>query len=565
MKSLIASLLVLVFSPFAVGASASAFVLPEFFSTNNVTELRYREWGALKGPVKTVALEFALRRVEFSLYNSKDLERDGIPAVHDERRFDVGRMGQGDSANARIVEDEAWLAILNDLSAADIGAWQEWYCDPGVCDGALWQLELWSGANLVKRSGGSNDAPVLYRKLLAAFNRIGGSVGTVKFGIRTLYDDVREKAEKESDPEKRQKMLELLETIEKDKEERKAKYEAETEARRRQMATPDCEEDTCDNGVWKDETTGMMWRYDEISGDEGEKIVELGVRRPAVVGKDASRLEKIALPGKVNGMRVYMVGSRVFEGCTNLVYVSIPAEVCGVDSSAFASLRKLERIDVHEYNENYKSSGGALYSKDGSSLVAWPRASKSFCVTVPGDVRRIVPDAFAGCGGIVALTIPASVTNFCQRSFAGCRNLSGVALEGGVPAWLSSDSESWLPKGCVIYADGAPSEVAYRRTKPIAEARVRVVSLVPSVLRGVPDKVGRFTVERRALLARDEYGAGYAFSEWDVETVASANVFVFSGLASEKALFEAARKRNRALWPQILHPGQSELCYNLGR
>lgn len=82
---------------------------------------------------------------------------------------------------------------------------------------------------------------------------------------------------------------------------------------------------------------------------------------------------------------------------------------------------------------------------------------------------------------------------------------------------------------------------------------------------GVPDKVGRFTVERRALLARDEDGAGYAFSEWDVETVASANVFVFSGLASEKALFEAARKRNRALWPKILHPGQSELCYNVSR
>ena len=119
MKSLIASLLILAFLSFAFGASASAFVLPEFFSTNNVTELRYREWGALKGPVGTVTIEFPIRRVEFSLYNSRNLEKDGIPALHGERRFDVRRMGHDDNGNVRIIEDEDWLEILKDLSAAE--------------------------------------------------------------------------------------------------------------------------------------------------------------------------------------------------------------------------------------------------------------------------------------------------------------------------------------------------------------------------------------------------------------------------------------------------------------
>ena len=555
MKSLIASLLVLVFSSFAFGASASAFVLPEFFSTNNVTELRYREWGALKGPVGTVTIEFPIRRVEFSLYNSRKLEEDGIPAVHGERRFDVWRMGHDDKGGVRIIEDEDWLAILNDLSAADIGVWQDRYDEPDVCDGGLWQLELWSSTNLVKRCGGSNDAPLRhYRKLLSAFKRIGGSIGTVKFGIGTLYDAAWEKAETEPDAEKRKN---LLEKIEKFWKERKAKNDAEMEAemkaRCRQKAAPDSDEDICDEDVWKDEITGIVWRYDEISDEEGEKMVELGVRRPAVVSKDASRLEKIALPGRVNGMRVYMVGSRAFWGCTNLVSVSIPAEVCGIYPNAFASLRKLERIDVHEDNKNYKSRDGALYSKDGSSLIVWPKATKSFWVTVPGDVRRIVPDAFVGCWGIFALTIPASVTNLYQLSFAGCRHLSGVAFEGGIPPmpdgneWGRLPEESCLPKGCVIYADGAPSEVAYRRTSPLAEARVRVVSLVPSALQGVPSRVGWFAVERRSLLTSDEDGVGYSFNEWDVETVASANVFISSGLPYETALFEAAWKRNRAL------------------
>ena len=113
--------------------------------------------------------------------------------------------------------------------------------------------------------------------------------------------------------------------------------------------------------------------------------------------------------------------------------------------------------------------------------------------------------------------------------------------------WGRLPEESCLPKGCVIYADGAPSEVAYRRTRPLAEARVRVVSLVPSALQGVPSRAGRFAVERRSLLVRDEDGVGYSFNEWDVETVASANVFIFSGLPCETALFEAAWKRNRAL------------------
>ncbi len=76
---------------------------------------------------------------------------------------------------------------------------------------------------------------------------------------------------------------------------------------------------------------------------------------------------------------------------------------------------------------------------------------------------------------------------------------------------------------------------------------MRAVSLVPSALQGVPSRAGRFAVERRSLLVRDEDGVGYSFNEWDVETVASANVFIFSGLPCETALFEAAWKRNRAL------------------
>ena len=113
--------------------------------------------------------------------------------------------------------------------------------------------------------------------------------------------------------------------------------------------------------------------------------------------------------------------------------------------------------------------------------------------------------------------------------------------------WGRLPEESCLPKGCVIYADGAPSEVAYRRTRSLAEAKVRVVSLVPSALQGVPSRVGRFAIERRSLLARDEDGAGYSFNEWDVEMVASANVFILSGHPCETALFEAARRRNRTL------------------
>ena len=208
--------------------SASALELPEFISTNNVTELRYREWGAVSGPVQTVKIEFAIRRVEFFWYNSRGLEKDGIPAVHGERRFDVRRMGHDDKGNEQISEDKAWLEILGDLSAADIGGWQEWYDEPGVCDGALWRLELWSGTNLVKRCGGSNAVPVQYRKLLSALNRIGGSFGAEKFGVqRTIYDAMREKAEEEPDSEKRKKLLELLEEIEKDTKERKAAFDAE--------------------------------------------------------------------------------------------------------------------------------------------------------------------------------------------------------------------------------------------------------------------------------------------------------------------------------------------------
>ena len=119
--------------------------------------------------------------------------------------------------------------------------------------------------------------------------------------------------------------------------------------------------------------------------------------------------------------------------------------------------------------------------------------------------------------------------------------------------WGRLPEESCLPKGCVIYADGAPSEVAYRRTRPLAEAKVRAVSLVPSALQGVPSRAGRFAVERRSLLVRDEDGAGYSVNEWDVETVASADCFVAIGLEGEKELVESARKVNAKLVVSLKH------------
>ena len=91
----------------------------------------------------------------------------------------------------------------------------------------------------------------------------------------------------------------------------------------------------------------------------------------------------------------------------------------------------LSCVNVDEANEDYRSVGGVVYTKDGSLLVACPQAFAGG-VTVADGTRRIGERAFYFCTKLTAAEIPGTVTAIGQEAFGICENLCEIVFHEGL-------------------------------------------------------------------------------------------------------------------------------------
>ena len=75
--------------------------------------------------------------------------------------------------------------------------------------------------------------------------------------------------------------------------------------------------------------------------------------------------------------------------------------------------------------------GGCPVTSIGGS--AFEGCGDIVSVTIPDGVTRIVNYAFLGCNGLARVTIPGSVTNIGASAFSGCTSLTNVVFEGNAP------------------------------------------------------------------------------------------------------------------------------------
>jgi hypothetical protein len=148
-------------------------------------------------------------------------------------------------------------------------------------------------------------------------------------------------------------------------------------------------------------------------------------------------LTSITIPDSVTS-----IGDRAFADCLFLKSIAIPDSVTNIGKGAFASCISLTEISVNPMNQNYRSDNHALFSKDGTELIALPGTKGMTEYVIPYGVTSIGEEAFAWWDGLTSITIPDSVTSIGDRAFYDCRSLTSITIPDSVTS-IGKDAFSY--------------------------------------------------------------------------------------------------------------------------
>lgn len=171
----------------------------------------------------------------------------------------------------------------------------------------------------------------------------------------------------------------------------------------------------------------------ETSGDFGYSLLKDGT---IDIDRYVGLATELSIPSTLDGRTVtsinVMEGSP-FYGCNTLTSIIIPKTITSIGASTFASsgsvsLTNLVEILVDENNPSYCSKEGVLFSKDMSTLIAYPLGKKDNSYVIPDYVTSIEDDAFCGCTYLTEIVIPDSVTTIVGTPFDGCDNLVSIQV-----------------------------------------------------------------------------------------------------------------------------------------
>ena len=154
-------------------------------------------------------------------------------------------------------------------------------------------------------------------------------------------------------------------------------------------------------------------------------------------------LTSISLPDSLT-----TIGKMAFYYCRNLASIDLPIGVTAVGERAFAYCDKLTAIQAAADSTVYSSQDGVLFSKDKTTLLAYPEGKTATTYAIPRGVVSLGKEAFYRSAFLQTLTIPESVTTIGAAAFADCTALLQVDLPGSV---FTIGAEAF--RGCVALAN----------------------------------------------------------------------------------------------------------------
>ncbi len=190
-------------------------------------------------------------------------------------------------------------------------------------------------------------------------------------------------------------------------------------------------------------------------------------------------LTDITIPNSVTTIKKY-----AFFNCISLTGITIPDSVTTIGDAIFYNCPSLTSINVSEYNLNYKSINGILFSKNEEELSVYPANypgteyiipnsvttigayAFSYCkltgITIPNSVTTIGAYAFSYCQSITGITIPDSVTTIGDHAFARCSSLTTVTIGSSIQLIdQNAFFECWALESIYMYSEIAPAAHGY--------------------------------------------------------------------------------------------------------
>jgi hypothetical protein len=177
------------------------------------------------------------------------------------------------------------------------------------------------------------------------------------------------------------------------------------------------------------------------------------------IGEDAfhscSGLATISIPESVKS-----IGNRAFFGCNGLKSIVLPKSVTTVGIAPFYNCSRLESIVVAVENPAYMDIDGVLFTKDKTTLLAYPPGKKG-SYAIPEGVTTIASHAFKSCIYLTSIIIPKNVSIIGRSAFEDCESLAEIRIDAPVPPTCGKEAFDHIFKTSkLIMPEG--SEKAYR-------------------------------------------------------------------------------------------------------
>ena len=161
--------------------------------------------------------------------------------------------------------------------------------------------------------------------------------------------------------------------------------------------------------------------------------------------------------------------------CDGLASIYIPDSMEGICWAPFSRCPNLLEINVSPDNGSFSSQNGVLFSKDHTTILAYP-PGRTGAYAIPEGVLDLGDYAFYNCNGLTSLTIPEGVTylyytvgDYTHTAFLNCTNLAHVVIPRSVSVIDDEVFDNCSNLTIQGYADSEAQRHAEKKSIPFIE------------------------------------------------------------------------------------------------